>query len=241
MTRAELFTQFIDQHPNWEQQAGVFEQDSSTYKRIRLGRHDSTINVKTGEIFNADPRWVILVKHILLLAVGRPLHLCGKFVWHATVIGPLVQEGYKLYTGKITKEQFKENMHNSFRDIVRTPVYGIAMLAVHLAGIFAAVYPNSLYYTRDLVGQLDRALLRIEIIDQDCKPPCLPYESVSPCFSPIKHFMRILNLPEEYQGISRAINEFLEKSDSFKLNSWDYKSKNQQPVNRPLMRDEIIV
>lgn len=71
---------------------------------------------------------------------------------------------------------------DSLTDIVRTPIYGIAMTIVHIAGaILGCISPNTLYKTRELVGKLDRRLLRVQSIRE---VPAGFFFTVSRCFSP---------------------------------------------------------
>ncbi|MBA3236899.1 MAG: hypothetical protein H0T62_00930 [Parachlamydiaceae bacterium] len=221
MIRTQLFSSFINEYPNWETDAAVTQPNNSTYKSIPRSRYNNTLNVKTGEIFLGDERYVIFIKHVALL-IFRPIQLTFKTLWHASLIGPLIVELHNFLNDKQTFEQFKENNLNSLCDIIRTPIYGVAMLTVHLAGIILGIFcPETLYYTRDLVGQLERELLRLDCV-QNTVASLSPYESLSPCFSPISHLMIFRDVNKESLPIYVDINEFLENSDIFEPNSWDY-------------------
>ncbi|MBA3236900.1 MAG: hypothetical protein H0T62_00935 [Parachlamydiaceae bacterium] len=222
MTRIELFSEFIQKHPNWESEALITETNDCIYKNMPRDNYNNVINVETGEIFKGDERYSIYAKHIASL-IGRPIHLCIKTLWHASIIGPVLYELKMLYTGEQTQDQFEENIKNSFIDIIRTPLYGIAMLATQIAGIILGIFcPNVLYYTRDYVGRMERYLLRVEELDQEyCS--FSPYKSITPCFSPNSHFMRVRDVSRENFPIYSAINDFLENSDSFERNFLDFR------------------
>lgn len=221
-SRIELFSKFIEENPTWETDAGISQPNDSTYKSIPRSKYQNTINVKTGEIFKGDDRLNILFKHCKLLFL-RPVHLTIKTLWHLSVIGPLVLELKKLIKEEQTKEQCAENILNSFCDIIRTPLYGVAMLAVHVGGIFSGIFcPNSLYYTRDLVGKLERDLLRVDCLSLGY-PSLSPYNSCSPCFSPIDHLMKVRGpAAKETAGIYTTINKYLEESEKI---AWDWKEQ----------------
>lgn len=150
----------------------------------------------------------IMAKHIALGAL-RPLHTCVKTLWHFSVILPVGYEFYKLIRREenYTISNFKANICNSFADIVRTPFYGTAITIVHLAGIiFGCINPNSLYYSREIVGKLERKLLRIEHIRQSSE------FALAHCMSPMKH----ITLDLHYQSLP------LEPSENITYDVFEY-------------------
>lgn len=217
MIRNEIFSRFVKEHPNWETEANVSQPNDNTYKLIPRRNFTNTINVKTGEIFGHDEgyRSVILIKNIACLFFVRPLQIVTKTLWHLTIIGPLVRELDKLHRKMQTFDQFKEKMLDSFSDIVRTPIYGVALLAVHAGGIFCGIfYPNSLFYSRDLIGHLERSLLRKEILAKDDEDVgFFAYNSMTPCFHPISHLMATRDTNLEKLEIYTTINEFLKNPE----------------------------
>ena len=47
-------------------------------------------------------------------------------------------------------------------EFITAPLYGIVLIAIHVAACFLAVVPNSLYATRALIGEIDLAWHKVE-------------------------------------------------------------------------------
>lgn len=107
------FNKFVKENPNWEKTNSVYTRDDNNYKRIPLCKDEeitnkanetiklhheyhSTIDTRSGEIYLDCRKRKIFAKH-LFLAIVRPLHTLVKTLWHATLIGPIVNELFKLY------------------------------------------------------------------------------------------------------------------------------------------------
>jgi hypothetical protein len=152
--------------------------------------HD-TINVETGEIFMDCSKSKIFRKH-LALVFGRPVITIIKTLWHLSIVGPLIPQLGDTLLGKQTVVSLLKNTVYSLTDIVRTPLYGIAMTIIHIAAlVLACIDSNSLYYTRDLAGWLERKMLRM-----DTNPKKNDW-SISPCFSPFCNLAEKVKLAEE--------------------------------------------
>lgn len=196
----ESFNKFTDKYPDWKQTFEVYRKDSPRYQRIicrwkpssglRHEVHD-TINVATGEIFMDCSKAKIFKKHLTLVFL-RPIHTLIKTLYHLSIVAPLASELSKLITGKNSLKCVVINTMHSFTDIVLTPIYGIGMTLVNIAGvIFGVLNSDTLYYTRDLAGSLERMHLRTE------KNPNGLEWSLSPCFSPIASLQEKVRIAEE--------------------------------------------
>lgn len=187
------FSDFKLKNLQWENRFEIYQRDDKVYKRLICRwnespalKHElhSCLNTDTGEIYIDCRRRKIFAKH-LALAIGRPLHTVMKTLWHVSLIGPLALEVYKVMQEKQTWKDLRQNTIKSLADIVRTPLYGVAMTLTHLAGIvLGVVAPNTLYETRALAGKLERDMLRVNYI----------YKAdgmwlLSPCFSPMKNIL----------------------------------------------------
>lgn len=189
MSVSTNFSRFLAQNPMWETKYKVYQRDDSVYKRIICvwkeenieHQYHACINTTTGEMFLDCRRRKIMAKHITL-ALLRPIHTVVKTLWHLTIIGPLSIELYQLAQGKQTLKQLGNHTVKSLADIVRTPAYGLAMTILHLHAVFlGCIRPNTLYATRDVIGKLERKMLRVTNIRN------ANYWALSPCFSPLSN------------------------------------------------------
>ncbi len=102
------FPEFVNQNPNWMKDYRV-EEKGGLYRTIHCpvanstAVYDACINVKTGDIYIGDDKGIIFFKHIML-TVARPIHTCVKTLWHASLIGPLAYEIFKLATGYFVED-----------------------------------------------------------------------------------------------------------------------------------------
>lgn len=190
------FQDFAQSYEDWEKKFGVYQRDDAVYKRIvchydeeidspekKILHHEyhACINTQTGELYIDCRKRKILAKHITL-ALIRPLHTVIKMLWHLTFVGPLAIEIFLWKAKKQTLKDVGINSLKSFADIGRTPFYGSAITITHIAGaIFGIISPNTLYKSRDLVGRLERRLLRVD----DIKKAFL--FALVPCFSPLSN------------------------------------------------------
>lgn len=165
----EEFKTFTKQNPEWKKELHVFQADSKIYQRLpiatcadkkgeALHQMALTINVKTGEIFRDCTPKLILLKHSLL-CFATPIYVLAKTLWHLTIIGPIVESCLAVKKKEITKKEAAIHIVHSFVDIVRTPLYGVAMMVVHLFAVVATPFaPKVSYYTRDAIGKMVRSL-----------------------------------------------------------------------------------
>jgi hypothetical protein len=192
MSNSVAFKHFVSKYPDWEKTYEVYQKDDAVYKRIicrwkesKALQHEyhACINTQTGDIYLDCRRRKILAKH-LTLSFLRPLHTVIKTVWHASIIAPLAVEIYKVAKGKQTVKELGINTLKSLADIVRTPLYGIAITITHIAAvILGCASPNTLYKTREIAGKLERDLLRVERIFDG------GMWVVAPCFSPMRSIL----------------------------------------------------
>lgn len=108
-----------------------------------------------GNIHNDDSRLLIYNKFCISF-IARPFHIVFKTIYHVTLIETAcilikgIKEGQK--ADKVAKRVFR-----SLTDIVRTPVYGTAIMIVTLAGIIGApFYPDFVYDIRAAIARLSR-------------------------------------------------------------------------------------
>lgn len=198
---------------NWEENFSIHNPDkSSTYKRIDIlwkngmleHHYHASINVKTGDIYLDCRKRKIFAKNATFILL-RPIHITIKTAWHASIIGPISREVFSAAKGRKSSKEALKNIINSMADIIRTPIYGIAMTVISIGSIILSpVSPNVLYHSREKIGQLERRLHRVEnFFDSD-------FPVLSPCFSPIanigtahKRYDRELSVYNTNRGLSK--------------------------------------
>lgn len=214
------FENYIRENPNWKAELGVYQRDSAKYQRIKciweetldnneVLKHEyhAVINVKTGEIFLDCRRRKIFVKDLCLIA-ARPIVYAIKTLWHASIIGPLALEIRETYKGNQTQKTAALNTVKSLMDIVRTPLYGTAMVITQIFGTIIGIFaPNTLYYSRDMVGKLGRAMLRV---DRMCDGGVWAFD---PCFSPFRNLVRN---GDNQEDIKKMLSDFAEGAIDFR-------------------------
>jgi len=141
---------------------GTIYRDSRRFQRARFESEAHaiywTIDTENGDVYLDCRRRKLFAKQ-LTLTLLRPIHTTIKTLYHATIVLPLIANTVDA-TRHRSGSQFMRDNWNSLVDIFRTPVYGLLLTGVHLVGVVAAIYPNSLYYTRKTAGKLERDLLR---------------------------------------------------------------------------------
>ncbi len=188
------FLNFKKTFNDWENVFDVYDRDGDeVYKRIKCvweengveHQYHATINAKTGGIYLDCQRKKILAKHITLIVL-RPLYTIVKTAWHASIVGPVALEIFKIATGKQSVKEGLKNFEISMLDIALTPLCGIAMTITSIVTVILSPFsPNVLYRGRDIVGYLERVMLHTEDLI-DSETPCL-----SPCFSPLANIATI--------------------------------------------------
>ncbi len=145
-------------------------------------KFSAIVNIKTGDIYLNDSKILIFCKHLVRLLLLLPIYTAVKTGWHLSIIGPLAYEIFNTYKGLQNKTTCVKHVILSLQDIVRTPVYQLAIaITLIFALIIAPFSPTSLYKTREWIGHLDRDLLRIETIHQES--PWL----ITRCYSPFRN------------------------------------------------------
>jgi len=205
----EYFSEFTETNPDWKNNYIVYDRDGDkVYQRIsQIWSDENTslthsfqpvINTKTGDIYTDCRKRKIFAKHLSFVFL-RPLYIVGKTAWHLSLVGPAYVEFKKFQTElkkcqkihnknqkEVNRNKAKEtaftNLKNSASDILRTPLYGLAMTVASLFTVIVAPFsPNFLYRGRDIVGWLERRMHRVRIMREADIPP------FSPCFSPIRN------------------------------------------------------
>lgn len=122
--------------------------------------------------------------------MARPFFGLIKTAYHLCLPFSIPVEIFKaIMEGKQRNESASEiataawrNVKHSLADIIRTPLYTIAMTIVHLAAVCIGLFaPHKLYDLRELAGRLENALNRGE--DN--------WWTLAPCFQPIGNLMNI--------------------------------------------------
>lgn len=217
------FSRFQEENPDWKSVAGVYKRDSETLQRLPMkwteegvGEHEyhAGINVKTGEIY-LDCRKRKIFTKCLFLTFFRPIHTCVlKTAWHLSIIGPLVAEiisiaaqqkeanaaeGQAPLSGGQIAKRLVVSTGQSLLDILRTPLYGIAMTIVYIAGVVIAPFsPNSLYRVREYAGFLERRMLRVQDI----------FDGggwvLTPCFNPMLNISTVFVEGNDFSWFARS-------------------------------------
>lgn len=180
-------------YPNWEELFEVKKKRGPTarYGRIVCVWNESqgtqtlvhkyalVVNTKNGDIYLDCRKRKIFAKN-LCLNLARPLHSVAKTAWHASCI-PAVRELCRYSRKKKNGKECLKRSAQSMADIVRTPLYGAAMVTTQLAG---AIIPRVGYHTRKITGKLDLSLNRT---DADTGSPWI----LAPCFCPLDNIATI--------------------------------------------------
>jgi hypothetical protein len=110
---------------------------------------------KQGMYIDCRPQ-KIFAKCLALVAV-RPLHAIIKTIYHISLAGVAYQI-YNACSGIQTANECLQNSIKSIVDIIRTPLYGLAMTIVTVAAlILGAFSPQTLYESRQLLGEIEQA------------------------------------------------------------------------------------
>lgn len=157
------------------------------------------INKKTGEIYLDCSKRKIYVK-FFVHSIIRPVLILGKTLYHTAffisiphIIAKTITKGKKneLSGGEIAKQCLKNSV-KSLADIIRTPLYGVAMEVISVTALVVGpLAPRSLYTLREAVGALVRSLNwndRQEYMND-----------MFICFQPLKNLNRMITRAEEQQ------------------------------------------
>lgn len=110
-----------------------------------------------GNLYYADSKLAIYGK-IFFSILSRPVHLLAKMVYHAAFIGFTRAIIKGIHKNKPIKEICKSAVCNLV-DIVRTPIFEVALVVISLAGLLAIPFnPMLAYDFRAAIGQLSHEL-----------------------------------------------------------------------------------
>ena len=126
--------------------------------------HSPVVNLESGEYFFPDSRKLIKIKfgyHLVL----TPIYIVAKTILHVLLplslpitIKQTLMKNKELKAFELTTLCFKESF-KSLADIVRTPLYGVALLIVDLAALTLIPFDTTLIYDlRSLSGKLEKSL-----------------------------------------------------------------------------------
>lgn len=131
---------------------GVEKTSSSTYVICLDSKSEYA-----GNIYMGEPKHEIYVK-IFCSAILRPVHMAGKFLYHATLIGVARVVLMGILEKKPAKQIGKSVVRNLV-DIVRTPIYETALLIVSLVALVVIPFsPKLTYDFRAALGSLSNEL-----------------------------------------------------------------------------------
>lgn len=148
-------------------------------------RFSFCVNLANGDFFLDCSKKKIFAK-MVVLTILRPLDAAIKTLFHLSLLGVAIA----LYKG-VSKKQSAwtviKNCGKEIADIVRTPLYGIALTVMSIAAIVFAVFDSaSLYTMRDLMGRMEQSLYWGEQHR---------YGTLAPCFQPL------LKITNDHYGI----------------------------------------
>lgn len=124
--------------------------DGSTVRHV----YASSIDGRDGSLYLDCRPGLIFAKCFAQLLL-RPLHTLVKTVYHAAMI-PILTDLPKLFKRQMQAADFSANAIRSIKDIMRTPVYGLALMAASIAVLVSGVFhPASIYEGRRLLGKIE--------------------------------------------------------------------------------------
>lgn len=151
-----------------------------------------TIDLNSGDIY-LDCRKRKIWAKCAALTIGRPIFGITKTMYHLALPLSIPIEIYKsviedlqkkMSANQILKNSLRSIKHN-LTDIIRTPLYSLAMTIVTLSAVIIGPFaPSKLYDLRARVGRLENKLNRGE-------------DSIwnrAPCFQPLENLMHIHHL-----------------------------------------------
>lgn len=122
-----------------------------------------------------DCRKRLIFSKVFFSTLARPIHGIIKICYHLSMI-PVAKAIFLGLRDNISGKETLKNIALSFADIIRTPLYEIAMSIVGLAGILIAPFaPTTIYKCREIIGKLETTLFREKF-------HCF---ALTPCFTPV--------------------------------------------------------
>jgi hypothetical protein len=103
-----------------------------------------------------DCRPVKIFAKCLAQLIARPFHIAVKTIYHLSMI-PIFYEIAQTYRGLQSKQECLKNSMRSLADIIRTPLYGLAMIVTSIAMLVISPFaPESLFTGRMLLGKIEQ-------------------------------------------------------------------------------------
>lgn len=142
-----------DGSPKWGRLITTWNEKTSDGNGI-THTYAACVDCHFGEIYYDCSPSLIFRKCLMQLLV-RPLHILAKTIYHVAMI-PLLTDLPKLITGKKSFTATTTTAIRSIADIIRTPFYGLTLMAVSFYVLACAVFnPHSLYEGRRLIGAIE--------------------------------------------------------------------------------------
>lgn len=135
----------------------ICEWNEKRGSEIRHHIYTATVD-PNNQVFD-DSRKRLIFSKILFSTLARPLHCIAALFFQSIMpLGRAVAYGIK---GKIDAKALFTQTAQTLLDLIRTPLYEIAMIIVGLAGILSVplFVPSALYKCRTLIGKIEKALL----------------------------------------------------------------------------------
>lgn len=201
----------------WDEQITSKDLKTSTITHL----YRAVLDTETLELYHQDSNKLLLAKYLVQVLV-RPLHSLIKTAYHLTLPISLPIETYKaVKEGLKEKKRFFEiswkviscAVKNLF-DIVRTPLYGIALETLSVLGtLLAAASPlahscctEGLYWVRATAAKIELALnWQNQAHWIFCCVPGQQHKAgwiVAPCFQPVSLIMMLKHWNFQLEGTS---------------------------------------
>lgn len=153
--------------------------------KIREHKYGAGLYKETGDLY-VDYDKIDIYMINLALAIYRPVQIVAKTAYHASMLG-VAYEIFNYATDHRDTAKLKERCIRQLKDIVRTPLYGLALSVIHIAGVFAGLLmPNKIYDIRKLVGDTEN---KLNWGEKGSFPN--PFHTMAPCCQPVGNLTNI--------------------------------------------------
>lgn len=170
------------------------------------------VNLKTSHLYLDDSKKEIYIKLVIHLIL-RPIFTTIKTLYHVAapisltyIIYRTIKKGKQeeLETNAIALNCLKNSLH-SLSDIIRTPIYGVALMIVNIAALTIAPFASdTLYEFREQMGKLIIALYRededsyeaLDKIQEEDLEPMVLHRDPFPCFTVWQHLLSLADWGE---------------------------------------------
>ncbi len=107
--------------------------------------------------FYLDDKPAKIYAKCLAQLILRPIHTALKTIYHLSVVAPLLYEISQTRHRRQSKQDGLKNMLKSLADIVRTPLYGLAIKITSAAILMLGPFlPDGMYAGRALLGKIEQ-------------------------------------------------------------------------------------